>query len=359
MESYCNKTRIVSGRNILSALGACHPQRVLVVSDPFFFENGTAEQVAKATGAERTQIFSKVKPDPSVALAAEGTAFLKAFDPDLVVALGGGSAMDLAKAMVYFSGTAAPLAAVPTTSGSGSEVTDFAILTHENVKHPLVDPRLRPDLAVLDEALVEGLPGALVADGGYDAVSHALEAIAATASGAVTDALATAAFCDLLNHLPASFRKDMSARLPVHRAATMAGLAFTQSGLGMCHALSHSLGGMFHVPHGRLNAVLLPAVVGANTPWATEKYATLARRAGLGGSSDTMATRNLKNALIRLRRELKLPQTLPEAGIDPRLLQEKMDAIIAAALEDPCCHTNPRPVDGEVLRGVLQEVSHG
>jgi alcohol dehydrogenase class IV len=238
-------------------------------------------------------------------------------------------------------------------------VTDFAILTHENVKHPLVDPRLRPDLAVLDEALVEGLPGALVADGGYDAVSHALEAIAATASGAVTDALATAAFCDLLNHLPASFRKDMSARLPVHRAATMAGLAFTQSGLGMCHALSHSLGGMFHVPHGRLNAVLLPAVVGANTPWATEKYATLARRAGLGGSSDTMATRNLKNALIRLRRELKLPQTLPEAGIDPRLLQEKMDAIIAAALEDPCCRTNPRPVDGEVLRGVLQEVSHG
>ena len=137
----------------------------------------------------------------------------------------------------------------------------------------------------------------------------------------------------------------------------MAGMAFTQAGLGICHALAHSLGGEFHVPHGRLNAILLPAVIAVNAESAKEKYAAVARAAGLGSSSDTMAVRNLRNALIRLRRQLKLPQTLAQAGVDPRLLRQKKEQILAAALADPCCSTNPAPVTGQLLQSVLEEVT--
>ena len=146
-------------------------------------------------------------------------------------------------------------------------------------------------------------------------------------------------------------------RLKVHVAATMAGLAFTQAGLGLCHAMAHSLGGMFHVPHGRLNAVLLPAVVSCNSHAAGKKYAEIARAAGLGGSADTVAVRNLRNGLIRLRRELELPETLAQAGIDPRALWRNSGEIVAAALKDPCCGSNPIEVDDFMIRRILEEVT--
>lgn len=137
----------------------------------------------------------------------------------------------------------------------------------------------------------------------------------------------------------------------------MAGMAFTQAGLGLCHAMSHSLGGVFHVPHGRLNAILLPAVIGTNAHVAAGKYAALARAAGLGGSADTVAVRNLRSALTRLRSDLKLPGTLQAAGIAPRDLWGNMDRIVKAALEDPCCATNPLTVEDFMVRRILEEVT--
>jgi len=290
-------------------------------------------------------------------LAAEGTAKVKAFGPDVIVALGGGSAMDLAKAMAYFSGSKAKLVAIPTTSGSGSEVTDFAILTHGGVKHPLVDKRLRPAVAILDDELLRQLPPGLVADAGFDVLAHALEAFVGKNAGAVTDALAKDAFCTTFALLPASFNGCMEVRLKIHTAAAMAGMAFTQAGLGMCHAMAHNLGGMFHVPHGRLNAILLPAVIECNAHVAGEKYAQLARAAGIPGSADTVAVRNLKNALIRLRSQLRLPATLAQAGVDPRLVWRSVGELVAATLEDPCCHTNPMKVEDFMVRKVLEEVT--
>ena len=148
METFSLGTKILAGKGAVSALAQLQPRRLLLVTDPYFTKNGTAQRIAREAGAQEFEIFDQVEPDPSVALAAKGVARLKAFGPDLVVALGGGSALDCAKAMVYFAG-GCPLAAVPTTSGSGSEVTDFAILTHGGVKHPLVDEKLRPKLAIL------------------------------------------------------------------------------------------------------------------------------------------------------------------------------------------------------------------
>lgn len=360
MEQFFCKTQIISGQGSLSYLAQLHIKRLLIVSDPYFLENGTANHIAHLSKAEKVEVFAKVAPDPSVALAAEGTRFAQDFQPDTILALGGGSAMDCAKAMAYFSGLGARFIAVPTTSGSGSEVTDFAILTHSGVKHPLVDEKLRPDMAILDSDLLQHLPKKLIADTGFDLISHALEAWAATGSGALSDALALEALRVAFGQLAKSYVGDQAARLPVHNAATMAGIAFSSAGLGLCHAISHALGGQFHTPHGRLNAVLLPAVMDCNAAQASQRYAQLARRLGLSTGADPVAVRALKNGLVRLRRELDLPDTLAAAGIEAAALRESMEQIVAAALSDPCCATNPVQPEPHHIRQILHAVmGHG
>ncbi len=357
MERFSCKTTIVSGSGAISALEELESQRLFLVTDPYFAKNGMAQNVAAAAKARQVEIFDRVQPDPTVELAAEGTALLREFGADTVVALGGGSAMDCAKAMHFFAKGDGKLVAIPTTSGSGSEVTDFAILTHGGVKHPLVDPRLRPDVAILDSDLLQELPKALIADSGFDVLSHALEAVAATGAGAMTDLLARDAFSAAFGALPASYGGRTEVRLKVHRAATMAGLAFTQAGLGLCHAMSHALGGMFHVPHGRLNAILLPPVIACNAHVVGHKYAELARAAGMGGSADAVAVRNLRNGLIRLRRELNLPDTLAQAGVDPREVWRRAGELVTGVLADPCCKTNPMPPEDFLIRRILEEVT--
>ena len=357
MEEFSCRTRLIAGSGAIEKLSTLGGKRLFLVTDPYFTQNGMAKKVAQASGCAEVEVFDRVKPDPTVELAAEGTARLRTFQPDLLVALGGGSAMDLAKAMAYFAKGSYTLAAIPTTSGSGSEVTDFSVLTHGKVKHPLVDPRLRPSVAILDSDLLQELPKGLIAESGFDVLAHSLEAYVARDAGTLTDLYAREAFSSAYAALPASYAGNKSVRLKVHLAATMAGMAFTQAGLGLCHALSHSLGGMFHVSHGRLNAILLPAVIRCNAHVAGKKYAELARASGIGGSAETIAVRNLINSLIRLRKELNLPETLVQAGIDPRNLWRSADAIAKAALEDPCCKTNPMPVEDFLVRRILEEVT--
>ena len=357
MEKFSCKTTIYSGPGAIAALGELGAKRLFLVTDPFFAKNGTAQRIAAAAKPEQTEIFDGVQPDPTVALTAQGTARLKAFHPDLLVALGGGSAMDCAKAMAYFSKEECTFVAIPTTSGSGSEVTDFAVLTHDKVKHPLVDPSLRPEIAILDSDLLQEMPKSLIADSGFDVLCHALEAYTAKGAGVISDLYAREAFRIAYGALPASFAGRREVRLKVHMAATMAGLAFTEAGLGLCHAMAHSLGGLFHVPHGRLNAILLPAIVGCNAHTAGKKYAEIARAAGLGGSADTIAIRNLKNGLVRLRRELHLPETLAQAGVPPQAVWHQVRQIVQATLEDPCCASNPVAVDDFMVRRILEEVT--
>ena len=357
MRRFEMRTKIFSGAGAIGALGGFGGKRVFLVTDPYFVKNGAAARVGAACGADTVEVFDGVRPDPTVELAAAGTAKLKAFGADLVVALGGGSAMDCAKAMVYFEGSGLRLVAIPTTSGSGSEVTDFAILTHDGVKHPLVDERLRPWAAVLDSDLLAELPRGLIADTGFDVLAHALEAAVARDAGFFSDAMARESFRTAWETLPRSYRGEREARLPMHQAATMAGIAFTHAGLGLCHAMAHALGGAFHIPHGRLNAILLPAVIGFNAVAAGAKYARMARAAGIGGSVDTIAVRNLRGSLCRLRRELGLPETLAQAGISPADVKAAAGDIAKAALADACCATNPRPVDEGAVRGILAEVT--
>ena len=348
-------TQIITGAGSISELGKMNIKRLLLVCDPFFIKNGTAEKIICSSGNPISHIFSKISPDPSVTLAAEGVTVLREFHPDTVIALGGGSAMDIAKAMIYFSDLQPTLVAIPTTSGSGSEVTDFSILTHDGIKHPLVDDTLKPSVAIIDGDLVSTLPPALIAEGGFDLISHAIEAYVARNNTLISNALAAQALHIAIDGLLPSFQGNLSVRQDLHIAATMAGIAFSQAGLGLCHAMSHSLGGEFHIPHGRINAILLPVVIDHNSVVCGAQYAQLARRIH-PYSSDSVAIRSMKNTLLQLRRSMKLPGTLEEAGIKPTFVTEKIEHLIDATMNDPCCQSNPVLPTREMVRSIMMEV---
>ncbi|MBQ4641512.1 MAG: iron-containing alcohol dehydrogenase [Oscillospiraceae bacterium] len=356
MEYFSCKTRIISGTGAIWKLGELKIRNLLIVADPYFEKTDIPTNVIRAAGAEQTTCFYDISPDPSVELAARGTALVQQIQPDTVIALGGGSAIDCAKAMVYFSGQKPRLVAIPTTSGSGSEVTDFAILTHNGVKHPLVDDAILPDVAILDGNLLDSLPPSLIADTGFDILTHAVESFVAQGAGAITDALARDAFAAAFTALPASFRGDTRVRQRIHIAATMAGMAFSQAGLGLCHSMSHVLGAQLHLPHGRLNAILLPAVMDANRA-ANHRYAALSQGVGLGSAAELLAVRNLRNGLIKLRKELGMPGTLQEAGADCNLSRQQRQKICEAVLSDPCCASNPVPVTERMVLEVLEAVT--
>lgn len=356
MQQFQCSTRLFYGADALSALEQVQAEKTFIVTDRFFRENGTAERIASRLPGCECTIYSEVLPDPEVSAIAQAGARFAESGANVIVALGGGSVLDCAKALCFFARQRPMLIVIPTTSGTGSEVTSFSILTHDGIKHPLVDDSLRPDWAILDESLLSSLPASLIADSGMDLISHTLEAIAAANASPFTDALAIGALHTALRCLPGSFAGNTEHRGEIHAAATMAGLAFDRAGLGACHALSHALGGRFHVAHGRLNAVLLPAVMQLNQPAAQARYANAARACGIAYSNDQMAFRALLQQLRQLRRTLNLPQTLEQAGIAPAQLAAHRSELAQAAMEDPCIRTNPIAPTANRLAQLLDEV---
>lgn len=350
-------TTIWSGANALDKLSSFRRRKVFVVTDRYFSESGKALEIGRRVPDSEVRIFDRVRPDPSVGLAAEGAAQCKAFLPDLMIALGGGSALDCAKAIRFAAGIPMDFVAIPTTSGSGAEMTSYSILTHGSVKYPLVNSSLRPDYAILDDSLLSEIPRQLIADTGMDLLAHSLEALAATNRTCFTDALAFYAATTVMAHLPASFRGDCSVRGILHEAASMAGLAFDHAGLGVCHGLAHAMGGAFHIPHGRLCAILLPAVMEYNKPAVQDRYAMLARFCGCQTTADHSAFRYLVSSIRQLRRKLQLPDNLKEAGVTKAQWAEKKQEILQAAWNDPCCKTNPVDVTEAGLETICLEVA--
>ena len=328
-------TRLICGKGALSALGDYRGQKVLLVTAPYFMKNGTAQGLLRNFSPE-SRSFSEITAEPTVALAAKGARLLQELKPQLLLALGGGSAMDCAKGMLAASGEKPVFIAIPTTSGTGSEVTSFTILSHDGIKKVLIEEQLRPQVAILDESLLEEMPSSVIADSGMDTLSHALEAAAAKRASPFTNALAVSALKSVLRLLPLSFRGDRSVRGELHCAACMAGLAFDHAGLGACHALSHALGGRYHLPHGKLNAILLPVVLEYNRETHPELYTALAAACSLSSS------RGLIFAVRRLRQELHLPQSLTAAGLSRQTVVQDLPQLCAAAMADPCSEQNPR-----------------
>jgi acetaldehyde dehydrogenase/alcohol dehydrogenase len=383
-------------------------KRALIVTDDFLFRNGVADdliETLKKLGME-VDVFSQVQADPNLTTVRKCVDVANGFQPDVIVAFGGGSPMDAAKiawvmyehpevdfedlAMRFMDirkriykfpkmGIKAKLVAIPTTSGTGSEVTPFAVVTDDATgkKYPIADYELTPNIAIVDPNLVMNLPKSLTAFGGIDAVTHALEAYVSIMANEFTDGQALQALRMLKEHLPSAYRngaKDPLAREKVHNAATIAGIAFANAFLGGCHSMAHKIGAAFHLPHGLANALLIANVIRYNAndnptkqaafsqydrPKAKCRYAEIADHLGLGGADTDAKVANLIAWVEGLKKDLEIPASIREAGVDEAAFLAKLDDVAIDAFDDQCTGANPRyPLIAE-FRAILLDSFYG
>ncbi|WP_442980354.1 bifunctional acetaldehyde-CoA/alcohol dehydrogenase [Salmonella enterica] len=385
-------------------------KRALIVTDRFLFNNGYADQITsvlKAAGVE-TEVFFEVEADPTLSVVRKGAELANSFKPDVIIALGGGSPMDAAKIMwvmyehpeTHFEelalrfmdirkriykfpkmGVKAKMIAVTTTSGTGSEVTPFAVVTDDATgqKYPLADYALTPDMAIVDANLVMDMPKSLCAFGGLDAVTHALEAYVSVLASEFSDGQALQALKLLKENLPASYHegsKNPVARERVHSAATIAGIAFANAFLGVCHSMAHKLGSQFHIPHGLANALLICNVIRYNAndnptkqtafsqydrPQARRRYAEIADHLGLSAPGDRTAAKieKLLAWLESIKAELGIPKSIREAGVQEADFLAHVDKLSEDAFDDQCTGANPRyPLISE-LKQILLDTYYG
>lgn len=366
--------------------------RAFIVTDPGMVSLGYVDKILyylrKRTEHVHCEIFSDVEPDPSIETVKRGAQMMDEFKPDVIIALGGGSAMDAAKGMWLFyehpdvdfnslrlrfldirkrafkfpkMGNKAQLVAIPTTSGTGSEVTSFAVISDKknNMKYPLADYELTPNIAIIDPQFVMSLPKSATADTGLDVLTHALEAYVSVMASDYTDGLAMKAIQLVFKYLPRAYKngaEDAEAREKMHNASCMAGMAFTNAFLGLNHSIAHKIGGEYHVPHGRANAVLLPHVIkyNASTPSkfvsfpkykkfiADEKHAEIAAFLGLPAKTTEEGVQSLINAVIDLMKEVNEPLSFSECGIDEETYMRNVPDIANKAFEDQCTTANPK-----------------
>lgn len=348
MEKFWVKPKLHFGENPLEALKELNDKKVLIVTDEFLVQSGLVHRITEQLTGE-IRIFDEVQPDPSLKLVAQGVQVVNQFAPDVILAFGGGSPMDCAKAMGWFSHGSVPLWCVPTTAGTGSEVTAFAVLTdtEKGVKYPLVEDGLLPDAAILDDSFLSGVPPRVTAETGMDVLTHAIEAYVARGANTITDGMAEKAVVIAYHNLQKAYQGDQRAKREMLMASTMAGIAFNGAGLGVCHSMAHALGGQFHLPHGRINSVLLPAVMVFNgeDKAVAKKYAHLAKLCGLSEQS-----RALSSSLMRLARTLDLPEKL-ELGKE---WQEHLPKVVESALGDVCLFGNPRSVTSKDIERLIK-----
>ncbi|QSH42537.1 bifunctional acetaldehyde-CoA/alcohol dehydrogenase [Lentisphaerota bacterium ZTH] len=373
-------------------------KRAFIVTDRFLYNNGHLAGTIKCLEnlGINFEIFADVEPDPTLATAKAGVERMKAFEPDVIIALGGGSPMDAAKIMwlmyehpdaafndiamrfmdirkrVYKFpklGEKAILVAIPTTSGTGSEVTPFAVITDEKTgqKYPLADYELTPSIAIIDSELVMSMPKKLTAYSGLDALTHAIEAYTSILASEYTNALALEAIRLIFKYLPAAYengQNDQKAREKIHHASTIAGMAFANAFLGVCHSMAHKLGAEFHVPHGLANALLINEVIKFNAtdkptkqgtfsqykcPEAQTRYADIASSLGLAGKTEAEKVQNLIEAIESLKTQLEIPKSIKEYGISKKDFEAKVDELSEKAFDDQCTGANPRyPLISEI-----------
>ena len=375
MDSFGIKTQIYFGNGSLSRLKEIPYRKVLVITDPFVAQSKMIDLITGPLeeGKIEYEIFHDVVPDAPVDKISNGVKKFLEYKPEAIVAVGGGSAIDSSKAIREFAlkidhyGEVG-LIAVPTTSGTGSEVTSFAVVndTEAKVKYPLVSESLTADEAILDAELVKSVPPSITADTGMDVFTHALEAYVSTAHNEFSSALSEKAIeiCGVFLLRAYLDGNDMHARQKMHVASCLAGLAFNSASLGITHSMAHQLGAIFHIPHGRANAMLLPHIVEFNANInkhsrsqkeylpSVKRYANIAHILGLSNYNEVMSVRSLVNWIQFMQKEMNIPLTIQEIGtITPDAYFAAVDKMADAALADACTATNPRvPTKEDIIK---------
>lgn len=323
----------------------------------------------KEAGIE-TKLIEGVEPDPSVDTVLKGAEVMRDFEPDWIIAMGGGSPIDAAKAMwifyehpeVKFEDITKPFSlpelrnkakflAIPSTSGTATEVTAFSVITDykTEIKYPLADFNITPDVAIVDSELAETMPAKLTAYTGMDALTHAIEAYVATLHSVFSDPLALKAVSMIKDYLYKSYEGDMAAREQMHSAQCLAGMAFSNALLGICHSMAHKTGAVFHIPHGCANAIYLPYVIKFNAKECADRYAEIAKSAGLSGTTEDELVNSLIELVKDFNKKMSIPSTLKEYGIPEDEFNAKVELISERAIEDACTGSNPREISKEEM----------
>lgn len=376
MNTFELKTKVVFGQEALQYLQSLRQKKIFIVTDPFMVKSGMIDSITKYLAEGSYKVFSDIVPDPPMELVVKGVGEVTAFKPDAVVAVGGGSAIDAAKAIMHFSKEIGKLEdmqfiAIPTTSGTGSEVTSFAVITdtEKGIKYPLVSEALIPDIAILEPNLVKSVPPTIVADTGMDVLTHAIEAYVSTKATDFSDAFAEKAISLVFQYLLRSYEssEDMEAKERMHNASCLAGISFNLASLGLNHAIAHNIGGKLHVPHGRTNAILLAHVIEFNsnitgfTPKdyseAAMKYAKIAKLIGISGSTVRLSVKNLISEISKLMLRMKMPTKLTECQINKEDILKEKKAIAEGALNDACIITNPRVASISDITEIIHKIS--
>ena len=387
MNSFSVKPKVYFGQNALEHLSELNYKKAFVVTDPFMIKCGAINtiiaQLDKA-GIEY-HVFSDIVPDPPIEIIAKGLKVMDMANPDVVIALGGGSAIDATKSIIYFRGMVKKglypdavvekpeFIAIPTTSGTGSEVTSFSVITDKlkNIKYPLVEEEMLPEKTILDPQLVKSVPSKITADTGWDVLTHAIEAYVSTEASDFSDALAEKAIKMVFEYLPKAYKNgnDEVARKKMHNASCMAGMAFTNASLGINHSMAHILGGKFHISHGRANAILLPYVIEYNADLndsyntknsrAAERYADIARMLGVSNGNTKMAVKSLINTIKILAKSMGIPRNIKEVGINKVEYMNELSSLAEIALNDECTVTNPRKPELKELEEMFVKVYKG
>ena len=375
MRSFEIKTKVFFGEQALDRLAEIPYNKVLIITDPFMAQSSMFNLVTDPLkrANKEFEIFKDVVPDPPIEKISEGVKKMLEYKPDVLVAVGGGSAIDSSKSIREFALRVEPYAevgliAIPTTSGTGSEVTSFAVVSDpkEKMKYPLVSEHLTPDEAILDAELVKSVPPAITADTGMDVFTHALEACVSTNRSDFTNALAEKAIeiCGVFLLRAYLDGNDTHARQKMHSASCLAGLAFNTASLGLNHGMAHQLGATFHIPHGRANAMLLPHIIEFNSDInkhsksqkeylpAVKRYATVAQILGLSSYNKIMTVRSLVNWVHIMLKEMEIPLSITQMGtISKEEYFNAIDRMADAALADACTATNPRvPTKEDVVK---------
>lgn len=357
------------GTNAVSSLERLNSKSVAIVTDAFMVSSGKARSLIKAMPYATVSVFGEVKPDPNTAVIVAGVQQLKSFQPDVIIALGGGSSLDAAKGIKVtleelYDGKKIELIAIPTTSGSGSEVTSYAVIsdTANGKKYPLVSSDLLPDAAILDPELVLSVPRPVAVDTGMDVLTHAIEAVVSCDANDFSDALAEKAIHLVATYLPQVFENEtaIEPREHMHNASCMAGMAFNSSGLGLVHGMAHALGGILHISHGKINAMLLPFIIDFNGETGDadilSKYHKCARLMNIEVDSPSLALKALSTTIRQLNRHLQIPATLTELGKNRDEIEASRQAIIEATLADGCTGTNPRKPTASDIDKLLTQI---